>query len=46
MGLFNVTDRKYWLWGDVRGLTGVTAGAYDRYTQPGRNAGFSARYQF
>ncbi len=45
VGLFNLTDRKYWLWNDVRGLTGVT-GAIDRYTQPGRNAGLSLRYGF
>ena len=45
MGVFNVGDKKYWLWNDVRGLTGVT-GAFDRYTQPGRNAGINARYAF
>ncbi len=45
VGLFNLTDEKYWLWNDVRGLTGVT-GAFDRYTQPGRNAGVNVRYTF
>ena len=44
-GAFNVTDRKYWLWPDVRGLTNVTAG-FDRYTQPGRNFGINARWSF
>jgi hemoglobin/transferrin/lactoferrin receptor protein len=44
-GLFNVTDEKYWLWSDVRGLTGVTAGI-DRYTQPGRNFGVNGRWSF
>jgi hemoglobin/transferrin/lactoferrin receptor protein len=44
-GLFNVTDRKYWLWSDVRGLTNVTAG-FDRYSQPGRNFGVNARWIF
>lgn len=42
-GLYNLTDRKYWLWDDVRGYdgvgeAGVTAPAnLDRLTQPGRN---------
>ena len=44
-GAFNVTDRKYWLWPDVRGLSNVTAG-FDRYTQPGRNFGINARWSF
>ncbi len=44
-GLFNVTDRRYWLWADVRGLTNV-AGGFDRYTQPGRNAGINVRWRF
>ncbi|MCV4262744.1 TonB-dependent receptor [Pseudomonas capsici] len=42
-GLYNLTDKKYWLWDDVRGYDGVgEAGAtapanLDRLTQPGRN---------
>ena len=44
-GLFNVTDRKYWLWSDVRGLTNVGSG-FDRYTQPGRNASVGLRVVF
>ncbi|SHM77732.1 hemoglobin/transferrin/lactoferrin receptor protein [Pseudomonas asturiensis] len=42
-GLYNLTDRKYWLWDDVRGYdgvgeAGVTAPAnLERLTQPGRN---------
>ena len=42
-GLYNLTDRKYWLWDDVRGYdgvgeAGVTSPAnLDRLTQPGRN---------
>ena len=42
-GLYNVTDKKYWNWDDVRsfdsiGEAGVTAPAnIDRLTQPGRN---------
>ncbi|WP_024645609.1 TonB-dependent receptor [Pseudomonas syringae] len=44
-GLYNLTDRKYWRWDDVRGYdgvgeAGVTAPAnLDRLTQPGRNFG-------
>ncbi|WP_434677870.1 TonB-dependent hemoglobin/transferrin/lactoferrin family receptor [Pseudomonas sp. R1-18] len=42
-GVYNLTDRKYWLWDDVRGYdgvgeAGVTSPAnLDRLTQPGRN---------
>ncbi|MDD0844689.1 TonB-dependent receptor [Pseudomonas sp. Gutcm_11s] len=42
-GLYNLTDKQYWLWDDVRGYdgvgeAGVTAPAnMDRLTQPGRN---------
>lgn len=36
----NLTDRKYWQWGDVRGFT--VGNTLDRYTSPGRavSAGF------
>jgi hemoglobin/transferrin/lactoferrin receptor protein len=44
-GVFNLTDEKYWLWSDVRGLTNLTVGV-DRYTQPGRNYGINARWSF
>lgn len=44
-GAFNLADRKYWLWSDVRNLTNITAG-FDRYTQPGRNYGVNARWSF
>lgn len=42
-GLYNLTDRKYWRWDDVRGYDGTGEGAVfapanlDRLTQPGRN---------
>jgi hemoglobin/transferrin/lactoferrin receptor protein len=42
-GLYNLTDKKYWRWDDIRGYdgvgeAGVTAPAnLDRLTQPGRN---------
>jgi hemoglobin/transferrin/lactoferrin receptor protein len=37
-GIFNVFDKKYWLWSNV-GQTGLTANSpsLDRYTQPGIN---------
>jgi hemoglobin/transferrin/lactoferrin receptor protein len=44
-GVFNLFDRKYWLWSDVRGI--VNAGAsIDRYTQPGRNFAVQAKLAF
>ncbi len=42
-GLFNLTDKKYWLWDDVRGYDSVGEASVlspanlDRLTQPGRN---------
>lgn len=36
VGLFNITDRKYWWWNDVRGLAGNSPIA-DAFTMPGRN---------
>lgn len=39
-GVFNITDRKYFWWSDVRGLTSTTS-FRDAYSQPGRNAGVS-----
>jgi hemoglobin/transferrin/lactoferrin receptor protein len=44
-GAFNLTDEKYWLWSDVRGLVNLSTGI-DRYTQPGRNYGINARWSF
>lgn len=44
-GVFNLMDKKYWVWDDVRGIAASYAGA-DRYTQPGRNFGISAEYVF
>lgn len=37
LGVFNLLDRKYWLWSDVRNVLNPGA-TVDRYTQPGRNA--------
>lgn len=39
-GVFNLFDRKYWLWPDVRAILNPGT-SVDRYTQPGRS--FSAR---
>ncbi|GEN26607.1 ligand-gated channel [Halovibrio variabilis] len=44
-GVFNLLDKQYWVWDDVRGVSASSAGI-DRYTQPGRNVGISAEYVF
>ncbi|MDD0998225.1 TonB-dependent hemoglobin/transferrin/lactoferrin family receptor [Pseudomonas sp. TNT2022 ID1044] len=42
-GIYNLTDKKYWLWDDVRGYDNVGEASVtqpanlDRLTQPGRN---------
>ena len=36
IGIFNLTNRKYWWWNDVRGLAGNSPIA-DAFTMPGRN---------
>jgi hemoglobin/transferrin/lactoferrin receptor protein len=48
LGVFNVTDEAYWLWGDVRGsgLTMAPTSLRDAYTQPGRNYSASISYRF
>jgi hemoglobin/transferrin/lactoferrin receptor protein len=44
-GVFNLFDRKYWLWPDVRSV--VNPGAtIDRYTQPGRNYSVQVKVRF
>lgn len=35
-GLYNLTDKQYWQWGDVRGRASDDAGI-GRYSQPGRH---------
>ncbi len=52
-GVFNILDKKYSWWSDVRGLAmGGTAAAptvpasADAYTQPGRNASVSLSFRF
>lgn len=44
-GIFNIFDRKYAWWSDVRGLSS-TSTVTDAYTQPGRNASVSLSYRF
>jgi hemoglobin/transferrin/lactoferrin receptor protein len=39
-GLFNVFDKKYFWWSDVRGL-GAASATLDAYSQPGRNVSVS-----
>lgn len=39
-GVFNLFDKKYWWWGDVRGLSSSST-VTDAYSQPGRNFGLS-----
>jgi len=45
-GVFNLTDEKYALWSDVRGLRVADAGIFDAFTRPGRNVSVSASYRF
>lgn len=45
VGLFNILDRKYAWWSDVRGLAS-TSTITDAYTQPGRNGSASLSYRF
>lgn len=44
-GIFNITDKKYAWWSDVRGVADSSA-IKDAYTQPGRNASVSATIRF
>ena len=44
-GVFNLTDEKYWWWGDARGLS-ETSTVKDAYSQPGRNYSVSLALRF
>jgi hemoglobin/transferrin/lactoferrin receptor protein len=44
-GIFNITDKKYWQWSDVRSLTSVEP-VIDRYSQPGINGAVHAVIRF
>jgi hemoglobin/transferrin/lactoferrin receptor protein len=46
VGVFNLTNEKYALWSDVRGLRRQDAGILDAFTRPGRNVSVSASYRF
>lgn len=43
IGVFNLANRRYWLWSGVRGVP-ADAREIDLYTQPGRHFGASVRY--
>ena len=43
-GIFNITDKEYWMWDDVRGLSANYEGL-NRYTQPGRNYSVSVKWE-
>lgn len=40
IGVFNLTNQKYWWWNDVRGLA-ANSGIEDAFTMPGRNVSAS-----
>ena len=44
-GVFNLFDRKYWLWSDMNNVLNPGA-TVDRYTQPGRNFAVQAKLEF
>ncbi|MEO9599486.1 TonB-dependent hemoglobin/transferrin/lactoferrin family receptor [Parasphingorhabdus sp.] len=44
-GIFNITNKKYWLWSSVRGVA-ETSNITDAFTQPGRNASVSLSVSF
>jgi hemoglobin/transferrin/lactoferrin receptor protein len=46
VGVFNLTNRKYIWWSDVRGLDASAAATADAYTQPGRNVSASLTARF
>jgi hemoglobin/transferrin/lactoferrin receptor protein len=45
LGVFNLFDRKYWNWSDVRGIA-ETSSIKDAYTAPGRNVSVSMKVDF
>lgn len=45
LGVFNLTDKKYWQWTSVNGRS-ANDPVIDRYTQPGLNASVSLRMSF
>ena len=45
IGVFNLFDKKYWWWSDVRGLSDTSL-VKDAYTQAGRNVSASLNVKF
>ncbi|MFL9883527.1 TonB-dependent hemoglobin/transferrin/lactoferrin family receptor [Paraburkholderia agricolaris] len=45
LGVFNLFDRKYWNWSDVRGIADSSP-VKDAYTAPGRNVSVSMKMDF
>lgn len=45
VGVFNIADRKYWEWADVRGRP-ASDPAIDRYTRPGRAVGVNLKLEW
>ena len=44
-GIYNLTDKKYWNWADVRGVASNST-VPDAYTQPGRHVRVSLGADF
>ncbi|SFZ78127.1 hemoglobin/transferrin/lactoferrin receptor protein [Chitinimonas taiwanensis DSM 18899] len=44
-GIYNLADKKYWLWSDVKGQAAAST-VLDRYTQAGRTAAANFEYRF
>ena len=45
VGVANLTNRKYWMWSDVRGLDTAST-VTDAYSQPGRHLKLSVQFDF
>lgn len=45
-GLFNLTDKKYWIWNDLAHASSSTISNLDRLSQSGRHFGVNATYSF
>ncbi|PHV12414.1 TonB-dependent hemoglobin/transferrin/lactoferrin family receptor [Chitinimonas sp. BJB300] len=44
-GIYNLADKKYWLWSDVKGQV-ASSNVLDRYTQSGRTVAANFEYRF
>lgn len=44
-GLYNLFDKQYWVWSEVRTLS-TQSQNLERYSQPGRNFGLGLQYRF